>query len=67
MTVDQARTAWESMLIDANGTTPADPRPSGRRDLAVFALRTTVLLTLAMLAILVLLPAVLTAQIAPPV
>ena len=67
MTEDQAVSAWESMLIDANGTTPADPRPSGRRDLAVFALRTTVLLILAALAILVLLPAVLTAQIAPPV
>ena len=67
MTVDLAGTAWESMLIDANGTTPADPRPSGPRDLAVFALRTTVLLILAALAILVLLPAVLTAQIAPPV
>jgi hypothetical protein len=52
------------MLIDANGITPADPRPSGHRDLAVFAFRTTVLLILAALAILVLLPAVLTAQTA---
>ena len=64
MTVDRAVIAWESMLIDANGNTPAETRPSGRRDLAVLAFRTTVLLTLAALAILVLLPAVLTAQIA---
>jgi hypothetical protein len=64
MSVDRADTAWESMLIDANGITPADPRPSGHRDLAVVAFRTTVLLILAALAILVLLPAVLTAQTA---
>jgi hypothetical protein len=65
MTVDKALTAWESMLIDANGITPAETRPNSRRDLAVFAFRTTVLLFLAALAILVLLPAMLTAQIAP--
>lgn len=64
MTVDQAVTAWESMLTDANGTTPADPRPSSRRDLTIVALRTTVLLILAALAILVLLPAALSAQTA---
>ena len=64
MTVDPSVTAWESMLIDANGNSPSDARPSGRRDLAVFAFRTTVLLLIAMLAILVLLPAVLSAQTA---
>ena len=64
MTEDQAVSAWESMLIDANGSTPADPRPSGRRNVAIVALRTIVLLLLAVLAILVLLPAVLSAQTA---
>ena len=64
MTEDQAVSAWESMLIDANGSTPAGPRPSGRRDVAIVALRTIVLLLLAVLAILVLLPAVLSAQTA---
>jgi hypothetical protein len=64
MAVDQAVSAWESMLTDANGITPADPRPSSRRDLAIVALRTIALLVLAALAILVLFPAVLTAQTA---
>ena len=65
MPVDQAVTAWETMLTDANGITPVDPRPSSRRDLTVVALRTTVLLILAALAILVLLPAALAALTAP--
>ena len=65
MPVDQAVTAWETMLTDANGITPADPRPGSRRDLTVVALRTTVLLILAALAILVLLPAALAALTAP--
>lgn len=64
MAVDQAVTAWESMLTDANGITPAVRRPGSRRDLAVVAFRTIVLLILAALAILVLLPAALAAQTA---
>ena len=57
MTVDQAVTAWESMLIDANGTAPAVSHSRALRGHAVVALRTTALLILAALAILVLLPA----------
>lgn len=64
MSVDRAVTAWDTMLIDANGTTPAVTRPSRRRDLAIVALRTIVLLIVAALAILVLLPAALSAQTA---
>ena len=57
MTVDQAVSAWESMLTDANGTAPAASRPSTLLAHAVVALRTIALLILAALAILVLLPA----------
>ena len=64
MTVDPAVTAWESMLTDANGSAPAVSRPSTLRGHAVVVLRTTVLLVLAALAILVLLPAALAAQAA---
>lgn len=64
MTVDPAVTAWESMLTDANGSVPAVSRPSTLRGQAVVVLRTTVLLVLAALAILVLLPAALAAQAA---
>lgn len=53
--MDQAVTAWEPMLIDANGVVPAAARPRTFRGHAVVALRTTVLLFLAALAILVLL------------
>lgn len=64
MSVDRAVTAWETMLTDANGITPAVTRPSSRRDLAIVSLRTIVLLIVAALAILVLLPAALSAQTA---
>lgn len=62
MTVDQAVTAWESMLTDANGAAPAATPQSASQGNAVVALRTTALLILAALAILVLLPAALAAQ-----
>ena len=62
MTVDQAATAWEAMLTDANVTEPAPSRSGALRGTAIFALRTTVFLVLAALAILVLLPAALSAQ-----
>jgi hypothetical protein len=62
MTVDQAMTAWESMLTDANGTAAAAARPTTVRGYAIVAFRTAVLLILAALAILVLLPAALAAQ-----
>jgi hypothetical protein len=60
--VDQATTAWETMLAEANRTVPADTRLSTLRGPAFVALRMTVLLILAALAILVLLPAALVAQ-----
>ena len=63
MTVDQATAAWESMLAIANDDTPATTRTALRRP-AIVAIRTTVLLILAALAILVLLPAALVAQAA---
>jgi hypothetical protein len=66
MTVDQAATAWESMLTDANVTEPASSRSGPLRGHAVVALRTTVFLLLAALAILVLLPAALAAQASLP-
>ncbi|MBI2780860.1 MAG: hypothetical protein HYX55_03555 [Chloroflexi bacterium] len=62
MTVDQTTTAWEAMLEDANAAKPAETRPSAQRSPMVVALRTTVLLVLATLAILVLLPALVAAQ-----
>lgn len=57
MTLDPAVTAWESMLSDANVAPPAIRRPSALGGHAILALRTTGLLLLAALAILVLLPA----------
>ena len=64
MTVDQAVTAWESMLAAANNLAPvASRRRTGVRHAAV-VVRTSVLLILASLAILVLLPAALAAQAA---
>jgi hypothetical protein len=62
MTVDQSLTAWEAMLTDANVTEPASRRSGALRGHAIVVLRTSVLLVLAMLAILVLLPAALAAQ-----
>jgi hypothetical protein len=62
MTVDQALTAWESMLTDANVTEAASSRSGLLRGHAGVVLRTTVRLILAALAILVLLPAALAAQ-----
>lgn len=64
MTMDQATEAWETMLIDANGAAPAVSRPSTLRGHVVVVVRTTALLILASLAILVLLPAALAAQAA---
>lgn len=64
MTVNQAVNAWESMLTHANGAAPAASGPSTLRSPVVVALRTTALLALAGLAILVLLPAALAAQAA---
>jgi hypothetical protein len=66
MTVDQAVTAWESMLTDANVAEPAPSRSGPVRGRTVVALRTTVFLILAALAILVLLPAALAAQASLP-
>lgn len=57
MTVDQAITAWDAMLIDANPTATPISRRAALRGQAIGAIRTTVLLVLAALAILVLLPA----------
>jgi hypothetical protein len=57
MTVDHAVTAWESMLADAYVTGPAVSRRTALRGHAIGAVRITVLLVLAALAILVLLPA----------
>lgn len=65
MTVDQANTAWESMLTEANGTAPAAGPSSTLWAHAIVALRTTAFLVLAAVAILVLLPAVLAAQTVP--
>jgi len=62
MTVDQALSAWESMLADANATEPPARPPATMRAHAAGALRTIVFLILAAVAILVLLPAALAAQ-----
>ena len=64
MTMDRAGIAWESMLIDANDTAPPATRRRVLGRHVIVALRTTVLLILAALAILVLLPAALVAQAA---
>jgi len=64
MTVDQAVSAWDSMLTDANGTASAVRRRRAVRTGAVVAARTIALLIIATLAILVLLPAALSAQAA---
>jgi len=64
MTVDQAVTAWESMLTDANESPPAVRRRRAVRSGAAITLRTAALVFVAALAILVLLPAALTVQAA---
>jgi len=64
MTVDQAVTAWESMLAAANDLAPAASRRRRVGRHAAGVVRTSVLLMLASLAILVLLPAALAAQAA---
>lgn len=61
MAVDQGTSAWEAMLIDANPTAPAVGLSSTPRNYLVVALRTTGLLVLAAISILVLLPAALAA------
>jgi hypothetical protein len=64
MTMDRAVTAWESTLTAETGSA----RPASRRSIwsghLVAVLRTTVLLVIATLAILVLLPAAIAAQAA---
>lgn len=64
MTLEQATSAWESMLTDANSDEAAFTHRSGVRGHAIVAFRTIALLILAALAILVLLPAALVAQAA---
>jgi hypothetical protein len=64
MTVDQAATAWESMLAAANDLAPVASRRRTVGRHAAVVVRTSVLLILASLAILVLLPAALAAQAA---
>ena len=64
MAIDQAIGAWEAMELEANEITPATGRRQAGIGLAVAFTRTTVLLVLAALSILVLLPAVLAAQVA---
>lgn len=64
MTVEQPVSAWETMLTEANGTTAIPGSRSARQRTAIDALRTIGFLVLATLAILVLLPAALTAQAA---
>lgn len=62
MTVVQAASTWAYMLADANVTAVAVARRHALRSQAVDVLRTTVLLVVAALAILVLLPAAIAAQ-----
>jgi len=62
MTVDQARSAWESMLADAHDSPAPDRGRRALRGPLVVVLRTSILLVIAALAILVLLPAVIAAQ-----
>lgn len=62
MTVDQAVSAWDTMLADANETAPAASQLRTIRGLAIGALRTIGLLVLVAMAILVLLPAMIAAQ-----
>ena len=64
MTVEQPMSAWETMLTEANGATPTAGTRSARLHTAIGAVRTIGFLLLATLAILVLLPAALTAQAA---
>lgn len=60
--VERAISAWDSMLADANDTGPAASRRPALRDIAISALRTTGLLVVVGLAILVLLPVMIAAQ-----
>ena len=62
MTVDQAASAWDAMLADANQNAPAVSRRRTLGGLAIGALRTIALLVMVALAILVALPAMLAAQ-----
>ncbi len=64
MTVEHAASAWETMLTEANGTSAAASSRSALQRSVIGALRTISFLLLATLAILVLLPAALTAQAA---
>lgn len=62
MTVDHAVNAWDSMLTNTFGSAAAVSRRQALRGHAIVVLRTTGLLVIAALAILVLLPAALAAQ-----
>jgi hypothetical protein len=61
---DPAVSAWESMLIETHGTADAVSRRDSLHGPVIVALRTIAFLLIAALAILVLLPAALTAQAA---
>ena len=64
MTMDQAVFAWESTPTTNTGSAPAARPRSTRSGHLVAVLRTAVLLVIAILAILVLLPAAIAAQTA---
>ena len=64
MTIDRAVSAWEAMLNETNDTAEAVSPRSAFRERGVVALRMIAFLFIAALAILVLLPAALTAQAA---
>lgn len=64
MIVNPPAAAWAAMHGDANAAAPSIGGPPAVPDIAVVALRTAAFLILAALAILVLLPAALAAQVA---
>lgn len=64
MTIDQAIGTWEAMELEANDSSPAVPRRRAGFSLAIAFTRTVVLVAIAAGAILVVLPALLSAQAA---
>lgn len=64
MTIDQAIGTWEAMELEANDDAPIPGRRRARIGLAVAFTRTAVLVAIAAGAILVVLPALLSAQAA---
>ena len=64
MTIDQAVGAWDAMELEANEMSPPERRRRAGVGLAVGFTRTAVLVAIAAGAILVLLPALLSAQAA---